>query len=419
MRWIWVLLLVGCRLDSSTKNNCETSDDCLDGMTCNSDHTCGPPTSCTLRACGDQCGTVSDGCNGTMSCGICPVPDHCTDGVVGPGETDVDCGGTCNACATGLVCKATADCATGTCESHTCLAGTWTTAATMPTARTTLGAVEVDGLIYAIGGYTQTGVTGVVEVYNPQTDSWTTKAAMPTPRYGFGIAVASDGLIYTVGGQYDSSNFTDGMSVVVEAYNPATNTWSTKPSLPNGRYATAAAASNGTIYVTGGISVNPTELLGTAIKYTPGDPSWTTVADPMTTARDSHASAATSDGTVYAIGGSPSGGETTAVESYHPGVAGWNTVASLPVALKGLAAAVVHDKIFTFGGNYPMATYATFVNYYDPAVHTWTKAASLVHGRYGHSTVAASNGRVYVLGGGGGPAASNTTSAVDVYIPDP
>ena len=419
MRLMMLFVFVGCGLDTSGKNHCETKADCLEGLTCNADHTCGQPTSCTLHECGSQCGSVSDGCGGMMDCGMCPVQDHCTDGVIGWGETDVDCGGVCNACATGLTCNATSDCATGTCEGHTCLAGTWTTAAEMPTARTTLGAVAVGGLIYAIGGYTLSGVTGVVEVYNPQTDSWTTKAPMPTPRYGFGIAVGGDGLIYTVGGQYDSNTFTDGLSVVVEAYNPTTNAWSTKPSLPNGRYSTAAAASNGAIYVTGGISVNPTELLGTAVEYTPGDVGWTTVADTMTTARDSHASIATSDGTVYAIGGSPSGGETTAVESYKPGVAGWNTVAPLPVALKGLAAAVVHDKVFTFGGNYPMATYATFVNSYNPATHTWTKAASLVHGRFGHSAVTASNGRVYVLGGGGGPQAANTTSAVDVYVPDP
>ncbi len=50
----------------------------------------------------------------------------CTDGVMNGTETDVDCGGDCDACADGLMCAATTDCVSGVCDSTagTCTAPT-------------------------------------------------------------------------------------------------------------------------------------------------------------------------------------------------------------------------------------------------------------------------------------------------------
>ncbi len=60
---------------------------------------------------------------------------------------------------------------------------------------------EVDGIIYAIGGFNDLSGTGLttVEAYNPQTDQWTTKASMPTGRICFSTSVV-DGIIYVFGG---------------------------------------------------------------------------------------------------------------------------------------------------------------------------------------------------------------------------
>ena len=66
--------------------------------------------------------------------------------------------------------------------------GTWTTKAPMPTARSAFSVGEVNGILYAVGGsnarpYVQPlpdSSSDVVEAYNPTTDSWTTKASMPT-----------------------------------------------------------------------------------------------------------------------------------------------------------------------------------------------------------------------------------------------
>jgi hypothetical protein len=82
---IMSLLLIGCGLDSQTKNHCAVQADCLDGFVCTATGTCELDpgmTTCTPATCAaDQCGTFDDGCGGTMECG-CTLPKVCAgDGV--------------------------------------------------------------------------------------------------------------------------------------------------------------------------------------------------------------------------------------------------------------------------------------------------------------------------------------------------
>src|SRR5580704_8481341 len=60
--------------------------------------------------------------------------------------------------------------------------GTWTTMASMPTARQQLAAGVVNGRLYAIGGLDSVGYSNAVEAYDPATDTWSTKASMLTAR---------------------------------------------------------------------------------------------------------------------------------------------------------------------------------------------------------------------------------------------
>ncbi|MCL1977724.1 MAG: hypothetical protein FWG55_06480 [Candidatus Bathyarchaeota archaeon] len=115
----------------------------------------------------------------------------------------------------------------------------WNTKAPMTQVRTGLGVVAVEGKIYAIGGYTDevytgmnNGYTGINERYDPKTDTWTTMMSMPTPRRNFAIA-AYQGKIYCIGGEaaYDETG-SPMLCGVTEVYDIATNSWSTKASIP-------------------------------------------------------------------------------------------------------------------------------------------------------------------------------------------
>jgi hypothetical protein len=95
--------------------DCPASTTTCATPTCNA-HACGADFAALGTACSDHGGAV---CNGTGSC----VAMHCMDGVKDADETDKDCGGSCPACAVGLACKVTADCATGNaCATNVCTA---------------------------------------------------------------------------------------------------------------------------------------------------------------------------------------------------------------------------------------------------------------------------------------------------------
>src|SRR5262249_39389593 len=102
----------------------------------------------------------------------------------------------------------------------------WTAGlAGMPTARGDLAAVGgPDGRIYALGGVASfPNFLSTVEAYDPATNTWSRRASMPTARDGLAAASGPDGRIYALGGEG-----ADGIKLnTVEAYDPATNSWST------------------------------------------------------------------------------------------------------------------------------------------------------------------------------------------------
>ena len=411
------LLAVGCTL-AGNKNHCESQADCLDGFMCNAGTCEHGLSTCTPITCDGHCGVLDDHCQGMISCGDCP--DHCTNSSQDPSETDIDCGGDCMPCATNSHCAQTSDCLTGTCDAGTCRTGTWTTAAAMPTARTQLAAVVgADGKIYAIGGNVGGNASGVVEVYDPNANSWTTRAAMPTPRYGLAAVLGSDDRIYAIGGNYiDIGNA--GPAVVAEVYDPSNNSWASLPSLPVGRSDVAAAWSGDTLYVLGGYDGTTAHILGSVMTWQIGAPSWSTSADPLTTARSQHAAAVLPDGKIYVLGGEHDlvGNELDAFEYYQPGTAGWNTLVAMPTPRKLLTMTPIGTQLYAIGGNRYVSTgmpYTRVVEVYDTAAPAWSQVTSIPSGRYGHAAVVV-GGKIYVLGGRRQDV-NATTATVDVFTP--
>jgi hypothetical protein len=123
--------------------------------------------------------------------------------------------------------------------------GSWTQKESMQQVRGGLGVAVVNGKIYAIGGSTQNGsypdaafkdLVRTNEEYDPATDTWAFKKPMPTRRARFAIA-ACQGKIYCIGGivgteKIDVIFSRYVLSGVNEVYDPATDTWETKASMP-------------------------------------------------------------------------------------------------------------------------------------------------------------------------------------------
>jgi N-acetylneuraminic acid mutarotase len=94
--------------------------------------------------------------------------------------------------------------------------------------------------------------TNVVEAYAPATDTWSRPLQpMPTARSGGGYG--TDGRrIYVAGGEVTTTQLT-GAFRAVEAYDPASNTWSTLPSMTIPRHGVAGAVIGNEFHLVSGM----------------------------------------------------------------------------------------------------------------------------------------------------------------------
>ncbi len=134
----------------------------------------------------------------------------------------------------------------------------WESRKPMAVPRNHAFAGAVNGKIYVIGGRTGHGFiltatnTDVVEEYNPVADMWSApKERMPTPRSGGGWG--TDGRrIYCAGGEVTTKELV-GTFRGIEAYEPATNSWTTLPSMPMPRHGLAGAVIGNRFHLVSGM----------------------------------------------------------------------------------------------------------------------------------------------------------------------
>jgi len=145
---------------------------------------------------------------------------------------------------------------------------TWQRRAPLPNARNHIGAVELGGLIYAVGGQhlgdEAYGDLTDVNRYDPASDTWTSLAPLPLP---LGHITAStggwNGRVVAIGGvtlATQGSAIEGKESNTVLAYDPAVNRWSALTSLPEPRQSPVAGVIGGKVIVTtGSTSVGPVD----------------------------------------------------------------------------------------------------------------------------------------------------------------
>ncbi len=131
---------------------------------------------------------------------------------------------------------------------------TWRALAPLPNPRNHIAGIVVDNAIYAVGGqhgHNETLVTQAsVERYDPATDSWTQRASLP---YGLGhisnSTLVIDGRIYIVGGETGGyGTYTDNVLV----YDPELDAWSATTPYPRAENSLLGGAIGESIFITGG-----------------------------------------------------------------------------------------------------------------------------------------------------------------------
>jgi len=296
-------------------------------------------------------------------------------------------------------------------------AETWTQKADMPTARLGPKAEVVNGKIYVISGVYAN--LRKVEEYDPATDTWAAKADMPTSR-ALPVTGVVNGKIYVIGGE---SSLGASARATVEEYDPATDTWTRKADMPTPRARAAASVVDGKIYVFGGARGGGSSYAVMSIveAYDPATDTWTRKAD-MPAPREL-LSTSVVGGKIYAIAGQREEGSLRdvypTVDMYDPVTDRWTKKADAPLPRKVHSACVLNDIIYVFGGRnviggWPQST----LFQYDPAADTWTAREDMP---YEVATAPAStvDGRIYLIGGSSTWPPNQVISTVWEYDPFP
>jgi N-acetylneuraminic acid mutarotase/pimeloyl-ACP methyl ester carboxylesterase len=106
----------------------------------------------------------------------------------------------------------------------------------------------IGGRFLLIGGNGTQGCHGVVDVFDPVLEEWTTRShPLPTVRCSAASAVLGSRM-FVAGGYTPSSS----VSGIVEAYDAASDSWSSLPSLNTPRFGFGLAAVGATLYAIGG-----------------------------------------------------------------------------------------------------------------------------------------------------------------------
>src|SRR5205823_4085848 len=137
----------------------------------------------------------------------------------------------------------------------------------------------------------------------------------------------------------------------VEAYDPATDTWSAKASMQTERYSPAVGVVNGRIYACGGYHAGVADY-DSVEEYDPQLNTWT-LRQPMPVALHGIGGTAVSDGKIYVISGVASSvarESVTTVQCFDPRTNSWSIKAPIPTARSGAAAGTLNGEIYMVGG---------------------------------------------------------------------
>lgn len=249
----------------------------------------------------------------------------------------------------------------------------WTKKKNMPLSTHHNAVVGLSGKIYSFGGGVQRQPGGPTQFpidnsweYDPVADSWRALAPMPIRRLA-AAAVESGGKIYVMGGvaQYPGL---ENQSLAGEEphrvldtnqmYDPATNAWQTRQTLPTARNHMYVGAVGGKIYVIGGrvgsMAVATGSTTDLVEEYDTAADRWGAVKLRMPTPRDGGV-AGVYLGKIYVAGGQSitgiSNSVSRALESYDPATNTWDALPFLPQARHGQGGGIIGNRFHIVSGH--------------------------------------------------------------------
>lgn len=230
-----------------------------------------------------------------------------------------------------------------------------------------LTAAVVGGKVYYFGAWGGIGPGGLygnfnlVQEFDPLLNTWTAKAPKPTPVSGAPCAAYHDGEIFVFGGEFTYLDAQDQSHQtwykVVEAYNPATDTWRVVGNMPKMLAGAAVSVVGDKAYVIGGF-VNARTPSSTVLTYDFTTGKWTSkglAKLPVARGFAYSSAAPTLDGRIYLAGGFTGdknlGWATSRVDIYDTVSNTWSAGPSLPHPLQDNLSVIVDRTLYVIGGD--------------------------------------------------------------------
>lgn len=263
--------------------------------------------------------------------------------------------------------------------------------------------------------------TAAVVWAEPAGESWSALPDMPGQRHHPFLSPLGDALL-AIGGFSSGVGGIWRMERQVWRLSAPQGRWREGPPLPRPQAEVVGGILDGALLIAGGRTpageanggYGDHRDTGDAFVLAPGARGWQAIA-PLPTPRNS-AAAAVLGGRLHVVGGrilTPQGLRNLDVhEAYDPATRRWQTLAPMPEARGGHAAASLGGRLYAFGGesfgDRPTAHDEVFE--YDPGADRWRRVATMPAPRHGLGAVAA-GGAIHLLGGAaeaGGRATSDS-----------
>jgi N-acetylneuraminic acid mutarotase len=296
--------------------------------------------------------------------------------------------------------------------------GTWTPTGALNTPRAGQTATLLrDGRVLIVGGGTGTSFSGLAsaEVYDPSSGRFTPTAGAPTAAHSAAVAEPlPDGRVLIAGGFGADGAATPATDI----YDPATDAFTAGPPLGTARaQAVAAVVAGGRVLVAGGTDAGGRALASAEI-YDAASDAWTPVADALSDARVAAAVAPLPGGRALVAGGVSDGRVPLAsADVYDPAANRFAPAAPMRTGRQlAIAAPLPGGRVLVAGGATGIDTgtgvpVVSSAEVYDPAVDTWTSAATLSAPRAGAAAAVLGDGDVLVAGGVSNGSGSTVGSA--------
>ena len=251
-------------------------------------------------------------------------------------------------------------------------------------------------MVYAVGGTDGTADLPTVEAYDPAADSWTSLPALPQPRSDLGVAIA-DARLVAVGG-LSAGQVLKSVAVM----DLATKTWAGLPDMGTARHGMAVAAVEKSVYAIGGATgVDDTQVTSTAeaLKLAPRKlqpaSEWRSLPDAPTPRL--MMAWTVLDDKIWIAGGMSHGTTLQIVQSYDPPTGAWQSQPPLPIPLHHATAATYRGEVVVIGGaSDELANASNKV--FALRGGSWVELPSLTHARAG-AAAAVVGDKLVVVGG--------------------